>query len=73
MFNKKSLLILTLVILFVGVFALSTSAETIKMISMKQAGWTPEEYNQIIAEFEEDNPGVEVELTLVGYDALHFA
>jgi multiple sugar transport system substrate-binding protein len=41
------------------------------MISMKQAGWTPEEYNQIIAEFEEDNPGVEVELTLVGYDALH--
>jgi len=71
MFNKKSLLILTLVILFVGVFALSTSAETIKMISMKQAGWTPEEYNQIIAEFEEDNPGVEVELTLVGYDALH--
>ncbi|KXS48423.1 MAG: hypothetical protein BHK79_01730 [Halanaerobium sp. MDAL1] len=71
MFNKKSLLILTLVILFVGLFALSTSAETIKMISMKQAGWTPEEYNQIIAEFEEDNPGVEVELTLVGYDALH--
>lgn len=71
MFNKKSLLILTLVTLFVGVFALSTSAETIKMISMKQAGWTPEEYNQIIAEFENDNPGVEVEVTLVGYDALH--
>ncbi|CCU78913.1 hypothetical protein HSACCH_00979 [Halanaerobium saccharolyticum subsp. saccharolyticum DSM 6643] len=71
MFNKKSLLILTLVILFVGVFALSTSAETIKMISMKQAGWTPEEYDQIIAEFEDNNPGIEVELTLVGYDALH--
>jgi multiple sugar transport system substrate-binding protein len=71
MFNKKSLLILTLVILLLAVFTLSTSAETINMISMKQAGWTPEEYNQIIAEFEEDNPGVEVELTLVGYDALH--
>lgn len=71
MFKKKLLLMLILVILFVSAFASSTSAETIKMISMKQAGWTPEEYDQIIAEFEEDNPEIEVELTLVGYDALH--
>jgi multiple sugar transport system substrate-binding protein len=71
MFNKKSLLILTMVILMVGLFSIVSSAETIRMISMKQAGWTPEEYDQIISEFEENNSGTDVELTLVGYDALH--
>mgnify|MGYP006281511161 CR=1 FL=1 len=71
MFNKKSIFILTLVVLFIGVFALASSAQTIRMISMKQAGWTPAEYDQIIAEFQEEYPDVEVELTLVGYDALH--
>ena len=71
MINKKSIFILTLVVLFIGVFALASSAQTIRMISMKQAGWTPAEYDQIIAEFQEEYPDVEVELTLVGYDALH--
>ncbi|QTL99699.1 extracellular solute-binding protein [Iocasia frigidifontis] len=61
--------IMTLIVLFA--FAISANGETIRMISMKQAGWTPEEYDQIIQEFKNQNPDVDVELTLVGYDALH--
>jgi multiple sugar transport system substrate-binding protein len=43
----------------------------VKMITMQQAGYTPEEFDEIIARFEAQNPGVTVEISFVTYDELH--
>ena len=44
---------------------------TIKVLTMQQAGATPEEMNAIVAEFNAANPDIKVEIEYVGYDALH--
>src|SRR4030067_3847757 len=44
---------------------------TIKVLTMQQAGPTPDEMNAIVAEFNEGSPDVKVEIEYVSYDALH--
>jgi multiple sugar transport system substrate-binding protein len=44
---------------------------TLNMISMAQAGMTPDEMNAVIAEFTAANPNVEIVPEYVAYDALH--
>ncbi len=44
---------------------------SLNMISMAQAGMTPDEMNAVISEFVELNPGVEIVPEYVAYDALH--
>ncbi len=44
---------------------------TINVLTMDQAGMTPEEFDEIAARFEEANPGVNIEVTYVLYDGLH--
>jgi multiple sugar transport system substrate-binding protein len=70
-----------LAILLILVFILSaigcqpqggTSGEaTIHVLTMEQAGPTVEEMNAIVAEFNEANPNIQVEIEYVAYDALH--
>ncbi len=43
----------------------------INALFMKQAGYTEEEYDEIIAEFEAENPDITVKPTFVSYEALH--
>ena len=38
---------------------------------MKQAGYTEEDYREIIADFSEEHPDIEVKPTFVSYEALH--
>jgi multiple sugar transport system substrate-binding protein len=51
--------------------ALAQDKTTLNMISMAQAGMTPDEMNAVIAEFTEANPGIEIVPEYVAYDALH--
>jgi multiple sugar transport system substrate-binding protein len=51
--------------------ALAQDKTTLNMISMAQAGMTPDEMNAVIAEFQEANPDVEIAPEYVAYDALH--
>jgi multiple sugar transport system substrate-binding protein len=44
---------------------------TVRVLAMEQAGPTVDEMNAIVAEFNEDNPNVEVVIDYVSYDALH--
>lgn len=44
---------------------------TIRVLTMEQAGPTVEEMNAIVAEFNEANPDIKVEIEYVAYDALH--
>lgn len=44
---------------------------TVNALFMKQAGYTEEDYAEIIAEFEEENPDIDVKTTFVSYEALH--
>lgn len=44
---------------------------TIKVLTMQQAGPTPEEMNAIVEEFNKANPNINVEIEYVSYDALH--
>lgn len=45
--------------------------KSVKVLTMQQAGPTPEEMNAIVAKFNESNPGVKVAIDYVSYDALH--
>ena len=44
---------------------------TVRVLAMEQAGPTVDEMNSIVAEFNEENPNVEVVIEYVSYDALH--
>jgi len=44
---------------------------TVRVLAMEQAGPTVDEMNSIVAEFNQDNPNVEVVIDYVSYDALH--
>ncbi|MHB0988808.1 MAG: extracellular solute-binding protein [Bellilinea sp.] len=45
--------------------------KTLRVLTMQQAGPTPEEMNAIVAKFNAANPNVTVEIEYVSYDALH--
>lgn len=45
--------------------------QTVKVLTMQQAGPTPEEMNAIVAKFNQANPNIKVEIEYVSYDALH--
>lgn len=45
--------------------------KTLRVLTMQQAGPTPEEMNAIVAKFNTANPNVVVEIEYVSYDALH--
>lgn len=49
----------------------ASGPKTIKVLTMQQAGPTPEEMNAIVAKFNAANPDVKVEIEYVSYDALH--
>ncbi|MCS7249268.1 MAG: extracellular solute-binding protein [Anaerolineales bacterium] len=51
--------------------ATPTGPTVIKVLAMQQAGPTPEEMNAIVAEFNQKNPNIKVEIEYVAYDALH--
>ncbi|MCE1252417.1 MAG: extracellular solute-binding protein [Anaerolineae bacterium] len=46
-------------------------AVTVRVLTMQQAGATPEEMDAIAAEFNKANPNTKVEIEYVSYDALH--
>lgn len=69
-----------LAVLFILVLALSAAGcqpeeaagpATIRVLAMEQAGPTVDEMNAIVAEFNEANPQIQVEIEYVAYDALH--
>ncbi len=68
----KRLLVLSLVL---GLLVFSSLAwagpVTINVIGMQQAAMTVDEMKQVAKEFEAKNPDIKVNLTFVGYDALH--
>ncbi|HEY3310030.1 MAG TPA: extracellular solute-binding protein [Anaerolineales bacterium] len=68
-------LILVLVSLAVSLTACGqqaqTGPQTVKVLTMQQAGPTPEEMNAIVAKFNQANPNIKVEIEYVSYDALH--
>lgn len=72
---KKSLyFVMAMVLLIVPLATAIVSAQeeiTINVLAMDQAGMTPEEMDEIVARFEEANPGVNIETTFVLYDGLH--
>ena len=48
-----------------------TGPKTVKVLTMQQAGPTPDEMNAIVAKFNQANPSIKVEIEYVSYDALH--
>lgn len=48
-----------------------STEKSVKVLAMQQAGPTPEEMNEIVAKFNESNPGIKVNIDYVSYDALH--
>lgn len=77
---KKYILSILLVVVLAAlpVLTLATTGRataqdevTINVLSMDQAGMTPEELDEIAARFEEMNPGVNIETNYVLYDGLH--
>lgn len=44
---------------------------TIKVLLMKQAGYSEDDIADMVGTFEEENPDIDVETTLVSYEALH--
>lgn len=73
---KRKLLVL---VLLAAIFALplvslkSVTAQdevVIQVVSMDQAGMTPEEMREIADKFEAENPGIRIETTFVLYDGL---
>lgn len=49
----------------------AASQETIRVLTMQQAGYPVEVMNEIAAKFMEENPNIKVELDFVAYEALH--
>ncbi len=71
---RTGLLAAAMAFVLVGGSAISVVAQdkiTLNMISMAQAGMTPDEMNAVIAEFVALNPNVEIVPEYVSYDALH--
>ncbi|MEN6300989.1 MAG: extracellular solute-binding protein [Anaerolineaceae bacterium] len=64
-------LIVTLVLSLVGCQSQQAGPVTVRVLSMEQAGPTPEEMNAIVDEFNKANPNVQVQIEYVAYDALH--
>lgn len=66
-----------LIVLFLGIFvfgSVTASAQdevVLNLLTMDQAGMTPEELGEIIARFEAANPGIRVEPQFVLYDGLY--
>jgi len=69
--NRK--IIVVSVVLFALVLGLSItgSAKTLRFLTMQQAGMTPEEFDSVVAEFQQKYPDIEVEANYVSYDSLH--
>lgn len=69
--SKK--LIVVSIVLFALVLGLSISgsAKTLRFLTMQQAGMTPEEFDSVVAEFQQKYPDIEVEANYVSYDSLH--
>jgi multiple sugar transport system substrate-binding protein len=44
---------------------------TVNALFMKQAGYTEEDYAEIVADFEDEHPDIDVKPTFVSYEALH--
>lgn len=68
------LMILVLVLSLTGCAApaaKSSGPATVRVLTMQQAGPTPDEMNSIVAEFNKANPNTKVEIEYVSYDALH--
>jgi multiple sugar transport system substrate-binding protein len=63
--------VLVLIVGSMGCATKDTGPQTVQVLAMEQAGPTVEEMNAIVAEFNEDNPDVEVVIDYVSYDALH--
>lgn len=59
------------VLLFGGVFASAQDEVVLHLLSMDQAGMTPEEMSQIIETYEAAHPGVRIEPQFVLYDGLY--
>ncbi len=71
---RISMLVVLIAMVF-GMTACGAKAEptikSIKVLAMQQAGLTPEEMNEIVAKFNENNPDINVTIDYVSYDALH--
>jgi multiple sugar transport system substrate-binding protein len=65
------LIIIALAFAAVGCQQQEEGPVTVRVLSMEQAGPTPDEMNAIVAEFNEANPNVDVQIDYVSYDALH--
>jgi multiple sugar transport system substrate-binding protein len=65
------LLLLTMLLSLVGCAPKAQGPTTVKVLTMQQAGATPEEMNTIVDRFNSANPNVKVEIEYVSYDALH--
>lgn len=65
------LLILILAASLVGCQPKQAGPVTVRVLTMEQAGPTPDEMNAIVEEFNKANPNVKVQIDYVSYDALH--
>jgi len=73
--NRWILLVLVAVIMTMvgcgGQAPANSGPKVIKVLTMQQAGPTPDEMNSIVARFNETYPDIKVEIDYVSYDALH--
>jgi multiple sugar transport system substrate-binding protein len=68
----RSLVMLALsMLLFGGIVASAQDEVVLNLLTMDQAGMTPDEMSEIIARFEEAHPGVRIEPQFVLYDGLY--
>lgn len=72
---KKILSVIFVIALVLGSASCAPKKEagpvTVRVLAMEQAGPTVEEMNAIVAEFNEANPNIQVQIEYVSYDALH--
>jgi multiple sugar transport system substrate-binding protein len=71
--NKILVGLLTIALVFsvVGCGAKKTGPVTIHVLTMDQAGLKPAEIDQIVTDFEAQNPDIQVNMEYVGYDYVH--
>jgi multiple sugar transport system substrate-binding protein len=62
---------LLLVLSVVGCGAKTSGPVTIHVLTMDQAGLKPAEIDQIVKDFEAQNPGITVKMEYLGYDYVH--
>jgi multiple sugar transport system substrate-binding protein len=63
--------VLLMVLSAIGCQPSNTGQVTIHILTMDQAGLKPAEIDQIVADFEELHPDINVEMEYVGYDYVH--